>query len=82
MVDWGLTPQEAIELPNVIARNGSIRLEENRLAEDIILGLEARGHEVVRSNGEISGLHIILRNADGTYTGGADPRREGVVKSE
>lgn len=82
MVDWGLPPQEAIELPNVIARNGTIRLEENRLAEDIILGLEGRGHEVERSKGEISGLHIILRNDDGSYTGGADPRREGVAISE
>ncbi len=82
MVDWGLSPQEAIELPNVIARNGTIRLEENRLDEDIITGLEARGHKVTRSKGEISGLHIILRNADGSYTGGADPRREGVARSE
>lgn len=82
MVDWGLSPQDAIELPNVIARNGSIRLEENRLDEDIITGLEYLGHKVVRSQGEISGLHIIRRNADGSYTGGADPRREGLAKSE
>lgn len=82
MVDWGLSPQEAIELPNFIARNGTIRLEENRLAEDIIVGLEARGHEIKRSQGEISGLHIIQRNKDGSYTGGADPRREGQAKSE
>ena len=82
MVDWGLSPQEAIDLPNVIARNGSVRLEENRLDENIIQGLEARGHTVVRSKGEISGLHIIRRNPDGSYTGGADPRREGLAKSE
>lgn len=82
MVDWGLSPQEAIELPNVIARNGTIRLEENRLDEAIITGLENRGHNVRRSKGEISGLHIIRRNADGSYTGGADPRREGQAKSE
>ncbi len=82
MIDWGLNPQEAIELPNVIARNGSIRLEENKLDENIILELETRGHKVVRSKGEISGLHIIQRNADGSYIGGADPRREGQAKSE
>jgi len=82
MVDWGLSPQEAIDLPNVIARNGKIRLEENRLDADIIDGLEAMGHEIVRSKGEISGLHIIRRNADGSYTGGADARREGLAKSE
>lgn len=79
MIDWGLTPQEAIDLPNVIARNGSIRLEENKLDEDIIKGLEAKGHKVVRSKGEISGLHIIYRQPDGSLVGGADPRREGVA---
>ncbi len=80
MIDWGLTPQEAIDLPNVIARNGSIRLEENRLDEDIIKRLEAMGHTVVRSQGEISGLHIIYRQPDGTLIGGADPRREGTAE--
>ena len=81
MLDWGYSPQEAIELPNVIARNGSIRLEENKLDPDIITALETRGHKVIRSKGEISGIHIIWRNPDGTLTGGADPRREGVAKT-
>ncbi len=80
MLDWGLSPQEAINLPNVIARNGSIRLEENKLDEAIIKDLEALGHKVVRSKGEISGLHIIYRTEDGRLIGGADPRREGVAR--
>lgn len=98
IVDWGLSPQEAIELPNVISRNGRVRLEsqdlrseetdeidrgagavEFGLPNDIVSALEEIGHNVVRSKGEISGLHIIYRQADGTLTGGADPRREGVV---
>ncbi|MEM7728213.1 MAG: gamma-glutamyltransferase [Pseudomonadota bacterium] len=98
LIDWNLSVQEAIELPNVIARNGSVRLEAKDLPEedteevqragpaqefglpsDIIEGLEALGHEVVRSRGEISGLHIIRRTEDGTLEGGADPRREGTV---
>jgi len=81
ILDWGLTPQEAIDLPNVIARHGSVRLEENRMDADIIASLEVKGHKVVRSKGEISGLHIIYRQADGTLIGGADPRREGIAKS-
>jgi gamma-glutamyltranspeptidase/glutathione hydrolase len=81
MIDWGLSPQEAIELPNLIARNGSVRVEEELISEDILTGLESLGHNVIRSKGEISGLHIIYRQPDGTLIGGADPRREGAAKS-
>lgn len=98
VIDWGLSPQEAIELPNVISRNGRVRLEsqdlksedtdeidrgagavEFGLPNDIVSALEDMGHNVVRSKGEISGLHIIYRQSDGTLIGGADPRREGVA---
>jgi gamma-glutamyltranspeptidase/glutathione hydrolase len=98
IVDWDLSPQEAIELPNVISRNGRVRLEsqdlrseetdeidrgagavEFGLPNDIVSALEEMGHNVVRSKGEISGLHIIYRQTDGTLIGGADPRREGVA---
>lgn len=79
VLDWGLTPQEAAALPNVIARNGKVRLEENIMDGDIIDGLEALGHDVVRSQGERSGIHIIRKLPDGTLIGGADPRSEGVA---
>jgi gamma-glutamyltranspeptidase/glutathione hydrolase len=98
LIDWNLTPQEAIELPNVISRRGQVRLEsqdlksedtdeidrgagavEFGLSNEIVTALETAGHKVVRSKGEISGLHIIYRQADGTLIGGADPRREGVA---
>ena len=101
MIDWGLSPQEAIELPNVIARNGSLRMEAQNLrdadteelnrgagakefgmAEDTVSALEALGHDVRRSGGEISGLHIIYRQEDGTLIGGADPRREGTARRQ
>ena len=101
MIDWGLTPQEAIELPNVIARNGSLRMEAQNLrnvdtdeidrgagakefgmSEEIVSSLEGLGHKVRRSGGEISGLHIIYRQEDGTLIGGADPRREGTAESQ
>ena len=101
ILDWELSPQEAIELPNVIARNGAIRMEAQNLrkadsdeldrgkgakefgmSEEIVSELEAMGHKVRRSGGEISGLHIIYRQEDGTLIGGADPRREGTAQSQ
>ncbi len=101
LIDWNLSPQEAIELPNVIARNGSLRLEAQNLRdaetdeldrgagarefgmdEATVSALESMGHDVRRSGGEISGLHIIYRQSDGTLIGGADPRREGTAKTQ
>ena len=102
LIDWGLTPQEAIDLPNVIARprngQGRVRMEakglvdeetneiirtgpaaEFGMAPEIVAELEAMGHNISKSRGEISGLHIIYRHPDGQLTGAADARREGNV---
>jgi len=49
------------------------------LEESLVSAIEAKGHTVRRSRGEISGLHIIYRQEDGVLVGGADPRREGKV---
>jgi len=34
MIDWGLSPQEAIELPNVIARRGRVSLEAKGIKDE------------------------------------------------
>jgi len=34
LIDWGLTPQEAIELPNLIARNGRISVEAKGIKDE------------------------------------------------
>ena len=78
MLDWGLTPQEAIELPNVVARGDVVRLE-NGMDPELLAELEALGFQLDANRGEISGLHIVRALPDGTLIGGADPRREGVV---
>ena len=79
LLDWGMTPQQAADLPNVIARGNIVRIEENRMDAGTLTALEAMGHNVRRSQGEASGIHIIRLNADGSLEGGADPRREGVA---
>lgn len=77
-LDWGLTVQEAITLPNVGSRNGPTELEADRVDSDLAAALEARGH-VVRVMPQTSGLQGIQRTAGGWF-GGADPRREGVAR--
>jgi len=78
MLDWGLTPQQAIDLPNVVARGDVVRVEAG-MDEDILSELEALGFTLDANRGEISGIHIVRRLDDGTLIGGADPRREGVA---
>lgn len=78
MLDWGLTPQQAIELPNVVANGDVVRVEDG-MDPAILSGLRALGFTLDANRGEISGLHIVRRLEDGTLVGGADPRREGVA---
>ncbi|MEO3427521.1 gamma-glutamyltransferase [Pelagibius sp. CAU 1746] len=84
-LDWSLTMQQAVALPNFVNRNGATDLEEGTGIEAAKAELEALGHEV-NIRGMTSGLHGIRRIANGPQggglEGGADPRREGVVLSE
>lgn len=80
VLDWGLTPQEAIDLPNVVARGDELRVEAERTSAELIEALAAMGHFVTEPRGENSGLHAVLRRPDGTLEGGADPRREGEAR--
>jgi gamma-glutamyltranspeptidase/glutathione hydrolase len=77
ILDWGLDPQEAIDLPHVINRNGPTTVEAGPAAEGAAATLKALGHEVVIEDLD-SGLHVIRIGPDG-LTGAADKRRDGVV---
>jgi gamma-glutamyltranspeptidase/glutathione hydrolase len=78
VLDWNLPMQDAIALPNVVARGDSYGAESDRLAPGVMEGLMARGINLGPPRGENSGLHGVLVK-DGTLTGGYDPRREGEV---
>lgn len=78
VLDWGLSMQQAIDLPNVIARGDMIRVEKARMEPAVWDGLTKMGYNLTAVSGEESGLNgFILKN--GRYDGGTDPRREGVV---
>ncbi|MEO0997265.1 MAG: gamma-glutamyltransferase family protein [Pseudomonadota bacterium] len=79
VLDWGLTVQQAVDLPNMVARGDVVRLERERAPRSLVDGLTALGFEVDASGGENSGLSVVVRRPDGTLEGAADPRREGVV---
>jgi gamma-glutamyltranspeptidase/glutathione hydrolase len=78
MLDWELTPQDAVALPNVVARGDTVRIEDGMPAE-VLDGLRELGFTLDANRGENSGLHAVRRLEDGSLTGGADPRREGAA---
>lgn len=79
IVDWGLSVQEAVDFPNIIARGEAVRVETGVApGADVAAHLEAAGYNVEEREGENSGLHVILVQDDGMI-GAADPRREGTV---
>jgi gamma-glutamyltranspeptidase/glutathione hydrolase len=79
--DWGLSAQEALNLPHAITLGGDVYVEEGRFPEATMDALRERGHTV--SERELtSGLQAIMRLNDGSLFGGADPRREGVVMGD
>jgi gamma-glutamyltranspeptidase / glutathione hydrolase len=85
VLDWGRSAQEAVSLPNVIARGQTVRVETsdptagaNATGKAWAKTLTDFGFKVQEVTGEVSGLHVIVARAD-RYEGGADPRREGVA---
>jgi len=81
LLAWKLPLQEAIDLPNVIARGEETFGEAPKLAPGVLEALAARGVVVKPGRGEESGLHGLVIAPDGAVTGAADPRREGVWKT-
>jgi gamma-glutamyltranspeptidase/glutathione hydrolase len=77
---WGLDAQRAIEMPNFGSFNGPAVLEAGRFPQVTVAALRARGHRVVEA-ALPSGLQAIQRTPAGWH-GGADPRREGVVRGD
>ena len=80
VLDWGLTPQEAVAAGHVLSRNGPAELEAGTAAAALEPALAARGQktQVKVLN---SGLHAIeLVNEQ--LRSGVDPRREGSAQGE
>ena len=77
VLDWGLTAQQAINMPRLTNRNDVTTLEQGTELAKLKAQFELRGHEV-RIGDLNSGLHAV-EIIDGKLYGSADPRREGIA---
>jgi gamma-glutamyltranspeptidase / glutathione hydrolase len=90
MLDWGLNPQQAVSLVDFGAENSpqtnvggedpEINTSDNGDHDPLVQGLRALGHQVNLAD-QSSGLSAITRTSS-KWTGGADPRRDGVVMGD
>jgi gamma-glutamyltranspeptidase/glutathione hydrolase len=79
VLDWNLSMQEAVALPNLVAIGDNFISEPEKYAPGVVAGLAAKGVVLKAGRGvEDSGLHGVVARPNG-LEGGADPRREGVA---
>jgi len=82
ILDWKLSMQDALALPNLIARGDNYASEPAKYAPGVVDGLKSKGVVFTGFGGEGSGLHGVIVRPGGKLEGGADPRREGVARGE
>lgn len=77
---WNLNMQEAVSLPNVVARGDTYSGDAQWFGPAMLSALNARGVNIKVGQVEGSGLHGVIVRPGDVLEGGADPRREGVAK--
>lgn len=77
ILDWGMEPQAAVDLPNLAVGDGPIELEKGSTLMALAPKLQALGHEVAAKSLN-SGVQLIMIDRD-KLRGAADRRREGVA---
>ncbi len=83
LLAWDLPLQDAINLPNVIARGADFYGEMPRISAELAAQLAAQGVALKSGRGEESGLHgVAVRGNPPAFEAGADPRREGVWRAQ
>jgi len=78
-LDWNLSMRDAVALPNLIAHGANFTGEPDKFGPALMQAFASHGLNVRASQYEESGLTGLRVLPDGTFDGGADPRREGIA---
>jgi gamma-glutamyltranspeptidase/glutathione hydrolase len=84
VLHWGLSPQQAVDLPNFGNLGGPMVLETQRFSAASVEALRARGGDV-QTRDLTSGTQILqrqTREGRAVWVGASDPRREGMVMGQ
>ena len=79
LIDFGMTPQEAISAPRFNHIEANRVGLESQFAPGVTEELTRRGHQIVGGNPEsFGGAHaIMIHSESGVFVGGSDPRKGG-----
>lgn len=79
IIDYGMSVQQAIDLPRMFAR-GDVFDAEGTVPCDVIEGLRTLGHRPTRALNPLGTAQAIwIDRKRGLLRGGADPRRDGIA---
>lgn len=77
MLDAGMDPQQALELPRHFAYGGTLEVERT-VPDNIVAALSAKGHDIRRSERPMGGGQAVwIDHERGVLIGGTDPRKDG-----
>jgi gamma-glutamyltranspeptidase/glutathione hydrolase len=80
VVDWKLSAQEALALPQIVAIGDTVRVERGTTLEPMIPALTALGHRAVAADPGFKAN--AAERVGGRWRGAADPRSEGVALAQ
>lgn len=79
IIDFGMDPQTAIDVPRVFPEAQGLRIEEN-LSKETRQGLIDRGHSLYQEASPIGGAQAIrIDHETGNLIAGSDPRKDGIA---
>jgi gamma-glutamyltranspeptidase/glutathione hydrolase len=83
-LDWNMDIQAAVAAPNLGNRSGPTEMERGSAYEAMAGALRARGHDVrfIDMTSGSQGVERVVSPSAAGWRGGADPRREGVVRGD